>query len=82
VHEVHWKKSVSKDLKHIAKGHRDKLVNNIIQALSKNPKKGKKLSGKFDGLYDYRLGDYRAVYAIIPKGVLVLRVRHRKNAYK
>jgi len=82
VHEVFWKKSVSKDIKRITQERQDKLINKIEKTLSKKAKQGEKLKGKFEGFYKLRIGDYRVIYTFIPKGVLVLRVRHRKNAYK
>jgi len=81
-HEVFWKKSVSKDIKRITQEQQDKLINKIEKTLSKKVKQGEKLKGKFEGLYKLRIGDYRVIYTFIPKGVLVLRLRHRKNAYK
>ena len=58
------------------------MFNKFQEALSKNPKRGKKLKGRFRELYSYRIGDYRVVYSFIPQGILVLRVRHRKEMYK
>ena len=81
-HKVIWKKSVSKDFKEITEKLRGKLFAKIEKELSKQPTQGEKLRGKFAGLYKCRIGDYRVIYTITPQGVLVLRVRHRKNAYK
>jgi len=81
-HKVIWKKSVSKDFKEIAEKLRGKLFAKIEKELSKKHPPGEKLRGKFEGLYKCRIGDYRVIYTITPQGVLVLRVRHRKNAYK
>jgi mRNA-degrading endonuclease RelE of RelBE toxin-antitoxin system len=33
-------------------------------------------------LFKYRVGDYRAIYAKTAHGVVVLRIRHRKEAYR
>ena len=34
------------------------------------------IKGQFAGLRKYRVGDYRVIYAIIEKDVLVLRIGH------
>jgi mRNA interferase RelE/StbE len=56
------------------------LIENII---AKDPYSGKKLRGKYSGLFSYRSSDYRIIYEIIQKKLLVviLRIRHRKNVY-
>ncbi|RLG24718.1 hypothetical protein DRN85_07240 [Methanosarcinales archaeon] len=40
------------------------------------------LSGQFKGLFKYRIGNYRAIYAKTKEGVLVLRIGHRSRIYK
>ena len=82
MYKVNWKKSVLKDLRKIEIDLQDKLVGEIEEDLSKNARYGEKLHGKFEGLYRRRIWDYRVIYTITPQGVLVLRVRHRKDAYK
>ena len=44
---------------------------------------GKPLTGPYKGLWKYRIGDYRIIYAIEDKRlvVFVLRIRHRKDVY-
>jgi mRNA interferase RelE/StbE len=44
---------------------------------------GKPLKGMFKGLYRYRFGAYRIMYAVDmgQKEILVLRVGHRKEVY-
>jgi mRNA interferase RelE/StbE len=83
VYEIVITESAKKDIK--------KLTNNIIQRilekieeLSKNPRPAgcKKLVGS--SLYRIRIGDYRVIYNIDDK-VLVVDVRkvgHRKNIYE
>jgi len=81
-HEVFWKKSVSKDFKKIVEERRRELFNKIEEKLSRSPTSGEKLHGKFEGLYKITIGDYRVIYEIASKGPVVLRVRHRRNAYR
>jgi mRNA interferase RelE/StbE len=68
-----------------------KLEHRVVQraftliegVIAKDPYSGKKLTGKYSGLFSYRFSDYRIIYEIIQKKLLVvvLRIRHRKNVY-
>ncbi len=65
-----------------------KIQIQLISALRKlqkdpRPRQAKKLSG-LDALYRIRVGDYRIVYTIREKKllILVLRIAHRKDVYK
>jgi len=55
----------------------------IEEVIAKDPYSGKKLKGRYSGLFSYRFADYRIIYEIRQKKLLVvvLRVRHRKNVY-
>lgn len=64
-----------------------KVVNIVYPQLKENPFFGtniKKLKGEFEGYYRYRIGDYRLFYLIENEKVIVVVVdlRHRKNAYE
>lgn len=53
----------------------------------KNPlSRAKKLTGIFDGLYRYRIGNYRAVFQYDEKGnlimITILKIKHRKDVYR
>jgi mRNA interferase RelE/StbE len=71
-----------KGLRHIPQDIQGKIKEKLRQ-LSSNPKLGKPLRGNLRGRFSVRVGDYRAVYLIIPKNkqVMVIYVRHRKDAY-
>ena len=65
-----------------------KIQIQLISALRKlrkdpRPRQAKKLSG-LDELYRIRVGDYRIVYTIREKRLLILvvRIAHRKDVYK
>ncbi len=77
-----YKASVEKDLKKLDKHTAARLLHRLERALSANPDSGEPLAGEFRGLFKYRVGDYRVVYAKIPEGVLVLRIRHRREVYR
>ena len=40
------------------------------------------LKGKWAGLRKYRVGDYRAIFAILEGKVLILRIGHRRDVYR
>ena len=79
---VLYKASVEKDLKKLDKPTAARLLHRLEQTLSANPSAGEPLSGEFHGLFRYRMGDYRVVYAKIPEGTLVLRIGHRREVYR
>ena len=56
----------------------------VLEAILKNPFLGKKLSGELPNQYSMRAWPFRIVYEIRKKEliILVLRIRHRKDAYK
>jgi mRNA interferase RelE/StbE len=60
-------------------------VARVINALADNPRPPgvQKLSAE-DGVYRVRSGDYRILYQIVDRQlvVLVVRVRHRREAYR
>ena len=55
----------------------------IEEVIAKDPYSGKKLKGRYSGLFSYRFADYRIIYEIRQEKLLVvvLRVRHRKIVY-
>lgn len=53
-----------------------------IKTLEANPYAGKPLRGEFKGIFSLRVGDYRILYQIKGKELLLLVVRHRKHIYK
>lgn len=79
---VTYKASVEKDLRRLDKTEAAKILDRIEKDLARDPRKGTPLTGSFKGLYRYRSGDYRVIYAMISDGILVLRIGHRKDVYK
>ena len=80
--KVSYKSSVEHDLKKLDKPAVSRLLFKMEKALSADPNAGEPLHGEFHGLFKYRMGDYRVIYAKTPNGVLVLRIRHRKESYR
>jgi mRNA interferase RelE/StbE len=64
-----------------------KIKNIVYPQLRKNPYYGtniKKLKGEYEGVYRYRLGNYRLFYVVNDEKVIVIvtTISHRQNAYK
>ena len=81
VYRVDYKSSVTRDLKKIDKSQIGRLLDKLEEVLSENPNAGSSLKGQYQGLFKYRIGDYRVIYAKTTDGVLVLRIRHRGKDY-
>jgi len=79
---VVYKKSVHRDLKKLSKAGARRVIEHLEKDLSKRPETYPILKGQFAGLRKYRVGDYRVIYAIIEKDVLVLRIGHRRDIYR
>ena len=64
-----------------------KILNYVYPQLQKNPFYGpniKKLKGEFEGVYRYRIGDFRLFYIIESDRVIVfiIDIEKRKDSYK
>ena len=79
--DIRYKSSVARDLKQIDPADRQRILDQIRETLSINPRGGEPLRGEFEGLHKLRVGEYRVVYALVGDDVLVLRIRHRSSAY-
>lgn len=80
--KVFYKASVERDLKRIDRSTTARILAKLERDLSTRPNAGLPLSGEFRGMFRYRVGDYRVIYAKIPEGILILRINHRKEAYR
>lgn len=80
---VEYAKGVVRDLKDLPKEIKRRALQVIEESLATDPRIGRPLTGPYKGLWKYRVGDYRIVYAIEDKKlvVFVLRIRHRKDVY-
>lgn len=84
MYKLVWDKEAIDDLKSIDRKKAIDLARKVEKQLTKNPNElGKKLAGRFKGLYRYRYGDYRVIYQIFKKEItiVIVRVGHRKNIY-
>ena len=81
-YKIAFKKSVSRDLKKLNKDDVKRILNKIGQDLPDKADTFPLLAGKFSGLRKFRIGDYRVIYTIIENTALVLRISHRRDAYR
>ncbi len=81
-YKITFKKSVTKDLKKITQTDVIKILNKIETELASKADNLPELQGQFAGLKKYRVGNYRIVFTIIDKTILILRIQHRKDVYK
>ena len=77
-----FKKSVARDLKKIDKEQAAGILRKIEDELPEKAETLPALTGKFSGLRKFRIGDFRAIFSIIGDTALILRIRHRKGAYR
>lgn len=61
-----------------------KRILDKLESLKDNPELGKPLTGNFAGLWNLRIGKYRALYRILNDRliIVVIRIGHRKNVYE
>jgi len=81
-YNIVYKKSVHRDLKRLSKPEAKRILELIDNELIKKPESNPMLKGQFAGLRKCRIGDYRVVYAILEKDILILRIGDRKDVYK
>ena len=81
-YQVEYKASVERDLRKIDKPEVKRVLAALEQKLRQNPDAGEPLKGELAGLFRLRVGDYRVIYARTKEGALVLRIAHRKDAYR
>ncbi len=82
-YSVRIKESAAKELADIPQSTRRRLVA-AIDRLGEEPLSGSPLKGDLLGLRRRRVGDYRIVYELLDDHlvVLVVRVAHRRDAYR
>ncbi len=81
-YKIAFKKSVARDLKKIDRDSADRILRKIEDELPEKAETFPGLTGKFSGLRKFRVGDYRVIYSIIGDTALILRISHRREAYR
>ena len=82
-YSVRIKASAAKALAKIAQPHRARLIE-AIDALKVNPSSGGVLKGEFTGLRRIRVGDYRIIFEVQQRElvILVIRIGHRREIHR
>jgi mRNA interferase RelE/StbE len=84
LYKIEWKQSAKKELKKLKKAVIPRIIK-AVESLSINPHPtgSRKLQGS-EHLYRVRLGDYRIVYSVENKILLIeiIRIGHRKDIYR
>jgi mRNA interferase RelE/StbE len=83
-YQIEWKRSALKELEKLPRQYIPKIIA-AVKELSNNPQPqgSKKLAGS-EQTYRIREADYRIVYEVFENRliILIIRVRHRKDAYR
>ena len=79
---IEYKASVLKDLRKLDAKEAKRVIGKLEKTLRQDPNQGAALKGEFMGLYRLRVGDYRVIYTKTRRGVVVLRIAHRKKVYR
>lgn len=81
-YDLVYTKKASRDIKKLDRVTKKRLAK-ALERLRENPARlSKKLTLKELGGFRYRAGNYRAVFDIEDKKIVVLHVGHRKEIYR
>ncbi|MDA2920350.1 type II toxin-antitoxin system RelE/ParE family toxin [Desulfobacterota bacterium AH_259_B03_O07] len=81
-YRIKYLPSAQRDLKSLDVNLRKRIMRKIDIDLIHRPYKFPVLEGEFEGCRRLRVGDYRVVFSIERKVVLIERIGHRKEVYK
>jgi mRNA interferase RelE/StbE len=85
MYKIEYNKRVVKELEHLPKREQLLLIEKI-EELKKDPRPHgvKTLKGEYAGYLRIRVGNYRVIYEIIDKKlvILVLKIADRKEVYR
>ena len=81
-YSIRIKRKAARELRHVPKPERRRIIQ-AVDGLRGNPLRGGVLKGDLRGLRRLRVGEYRVVYEVQHRAlvVLVVRVAHRRSAY-
>lgn len=83
-YKIEWKRSATKELRKLPRQMISKVVA-AVDSLSSNPyPQGVRKLVSTENSYRIRVGDYRVLYNIVEKKLIVeiIRVGHRKDIYR
>jgi len=82
-YRIEYHKRVPKTLRRLGTKNYRRIVDKIEDTLIADPYSGKKLKGRYKGLYSLRVGRYRIIYQIIEdeRAVYILKISERQGVY-
>jgi len=80
-YEIEFKPRALKDGKQIPKLELKRIFENI-EEMANDLKGDVRQLTNFSPEYRLRVGDYRILFEVVGKRIVVYRIRHRKDAYK
>ena len=81
MYNLTYSRSAVKDIKKLPHGIKLNLKYNL-EKLRLDPLKLSKKLVNHPAQYRYRIGDYRVLFDIETKDIVILKVRHRKEVYR
>lgn len=81
-YRIGFKKSLGGDLRKIGKDQAERILRKIERDLPEKADNFPSLTGRFAGLRNFRVGNYRVIYTIIEDIALILRISHRRESYR
>jgi mRNA interferase RelE/StbE len=80
--KIEYKASVGRELRRLDRQVAVRIVDKIERDLASPDLHPISLSGSFEGLFKLRVGDYRVIYALSADSVQIIRIAHRRDAYR
>ena len=82
-YQILFTEQAKKDIKHLPAPIYARIIK-ALEIISENPLLGKMLKGELRGLRSYRMGDYRIIYQVESRKIIViiLKIGHRKDVYR
>ncbi|OGM05400.1 hypothetical protein A2715_04250 [Candidatus Woesebacteria bacterium RIFCSPHIGHO2_01_FULL_39_32] len=80
--KIFYTKSAYKDIKKLDSVTKKRLKKGIEKNLTSPLSNARKLTDPKIGSYRWRVGNYRIIFDVHGRNIVVLRVRHRKESYR
>ena len=83
-YKIHIVPRAKKHIDSLPENIKSKIIRVIIEILANNPYLGKPLKADLKGRYSYRVADYRIIYSIFKRELIIqiIKVMHRREAYR
>lgn len=83
MHRILYTKEAKENIENL-NNKQKKLFKRAIEKIAQNPSLGKRLTQELKGMQSYRAGDYRIIYRLYHRQILILilAIGHRKDIYR